>query len=899
MAARGINDLDFGSGSTLPGQAGGQTVPSFDDTFGTGSKVSSPGDVSIDTGTSGVTSGSNFSTGFGSRKKDLPTGGLVEPLDGSFKDADKSLNEASIAAENIDSKTTSAPSAPIEESKAVVTTSAPTIFAQPETKPIEESKAEVKQSAPTIFAQPETKPIEESKAEVKQSAPTIFAQPEVKPIQESKAEVKQSGTTAIFQNPLTGEFEEFDDLDKRAKREKQVNEQIVDEGRQREILDKANDLIEGTTKMILDLADPNTPDPIKTAQVNEMIAKFGPENQAAMDSMVLNLKQQGLDGSGAGNAMMLLMARGNRAQMSEMVGRLNTESAQRITDMNKWGAEFGLRMRSQINGEIQTEFQNQAGLFSLAVEAGDEVAMKEAAFNMGIPNLDTTKFQTLSDFETAQVISSFAHDLGIPSISGGLIKDATGLDIDTSGLTNPADKAAFEQRASFIESNISNPEAKKAAYAELAAQYPGAFGYGDDSEGAQAFVNGLDFSQSGAAATTQKEADAFWRTESIKDTPNMESVINAGDRFWESYDDGYIDNAFGNEINKISSLEDGAVVTAEILDAMSGFGVNSINDIDTREEKEAFMSLSKFNTLQGDVGGTSQQIFDDLMLETAGTDAERYFTDPKLEGVTKQWILDNVVIGNNFEIDEKTGQAIITGDALPPWDERSEQFTFMTWPRATWDAEGNKTEIYSGQEFRDDLDVGSVHNDPAAIAEDKALTDAYLKYEKESDDPLPWLDWYDESQGNTKEVFGPTGSSDIILDPNPGEKIDNLDRLKLHVVDKGLEPTEEEVLASLSPIDSLDNAKLFQDGSPSAGISDSIDEAGGWINYKGKALKYERSTGDVNYPEDRHPDDGPVSRVVHTFTNIDGETVGKDFDNWLEWNTEKNYWEEIEKPSWV
>tara|TARA_Y100000310_G_scaffold342490_1_gene445975 strand:- start:409 stop:3102 length:2694 start_codon:yes stop_codon:yes gene_type:complete len=739
MAARGINDLDFGSGSTLPGQAGGQTVPSFDDTFGTGSKVSSPGDVSIDTGTSGVTSGSNFSTGFGSRKKDLPTGGLVEPLDGSFKDADKSLNEASIAAENIDSKTTSAPSAPIEESKAVVTT-----------------------SAPTIFAQPETKPIEESKAEVKQSAPTIFAQPEVKPIQESKAEVKQSGTTAIFQNPLTGEFEEFDDLDKRAKREKQVNEQIVDEGRQREALDLANDFTESTAKFNLDLADPNTPDPVKTAQLNEMIAKFGPENQAAMDSMLVNLKQQGLDGQGAGNAMMLLMARGNRAQMSDMVGRLNTESAQRITDMNKWGAEFGLWMRSQINGEIQTEFQNQAGLFSLAVEAGDEVAMKEAAFNMGIPNLDTTKFQTLSDFETAQVISSFAHDLGIPSISGGLIKDATGLDIDTSGLTNPADKAAFEQRASFIESNISNPEAKKAAYAELAAQYPGAFGYGDDSEGAQAFVNGLDFSQSGAAATTQKEADAFWRTESIKDTPNMESVINAGDRFWESYDDGYIDNAFGNEINKISSLEDGAVVTAEILDAMSGFGVNSINDIDTREEKEAFMSLSKFKTIQGDVTGTTDQIFDNLMIETAkDPELNKFFTDEKLAGVTRRWILDNIVIGNNFEIDEKTGQAIITTDALPPWDERSEQFTFSTWPRATWDAEGNKTEIYSGQEFRDDLDVGSVHNDPAAIAEDKALTDAYLNDKKDHPD-MGWLEWYDETQGNTKQLekeFDPVDSA--------------------------------------------------------------------------------------------------------------------------------------------
>jgi hypothetical protein len=486
--------------------------------------------------------------------------------------------------------------------------------------------------------------------------------------------------------------------------------------------------------------------------------------------MVLNLKQQGLDGSGAGNAMMLLMARGNRAQMSEMVGRLNTESAQRITDMNKWGAEFGLRMRSQINNEIQTEFRNQAGLFSLAVEAGDEVAMKEAAFNMGIPNLDTAKFKTLSNFETAQIIASFAHDLGIPSISGGLIKDATGLDIDTSGLTNPADKAAFEQRAAFIESKISNPEAKKAAYLELAAQYPGAFGGFEDTEegraAAEAFVNSLDFSESGAAATTQKEADAFWRTESIKDTPNMEGIINAGDRFWESYDDGYIDNAFSNEITKVGSLvtpEGGVSGMDEILDAMSGFGVESIEDIDTREEKEAFMSLSKFNTLKGDVSGTTDQIFDDLMMETAkDPELNKFFTDEKLAGVTRRWILDNIVIGNNFEIDEKTGQAIITTDALPPWDERSNQFTFSTWPRATWDAEGNKTEIYSGQEFRDDLDVGSVHNDPAAIAEDKALTDAYLAQKKDNPD-MGWLEWYNATQGNTKQLekeFDPVSSAE-------------------------------------------------------------------------------------------------------------------------------------------
>ena len=719
MAVKALDDLDFGSGANLPGQAGGQTVPSFDDTFGTGSSVPAPGDVSID--------GAEFGGTSGRRSIDRPKS-FVKPFD----DATRSLDDASDAVEKLDLEEAAAPPVPQKEEGRDTGTYVGT------SNIVETPVKEEGRDTGTYVG-----------------TSNIVEAPVAKEQGINKSKVVVGETKAVFKNPLTGEMEEFDTQEKRSKREKQVNEQIVDEGRQREALDLANDFTESTAKFNLDLADPNTPDPIKTAQLNEMIAKFGPENQAAMDSMVLNLKQQGLDGSGAGNAMMLLMARGNRAQMSEMVGRLNTESAQRITDMNKWGAEFGLRMRSQINNEIQTEFRNQAGLFSLAVEAGDEAAMRDAAFNMGIPNLDTAKFKTLSDFETAQIIASFAHDLGIPSISGGLIKDATGLDIDTSGLTNPADKAAFEQRASFIESNISNPEAKKAAYAELAAQYPGAFGYGDDSEGAQAFVNGLDFSQSGAAATTQKEADAFWRTESIKDTPNMEGVINAGDRFWESYDDGYIDNAFSNEITKVGSLvtpEGGVSGMDEILDAMSGFGVESIEDIDTREEKEAFMSLSKFNTLKGDVSGTTDQIFDDLMMETAkDPELNKFFTDEKLAGVTRRWILDNIVIGNNFEIDEKTGQAIITTDALPPWDERSNQFTFSTWPRATWDAEGNKTEIYSGQEFRDDLDVGSVHNDPAAIAEDKALTDAYLAQKKDNPD-MGWLEWYDATQGNTKEL---------------------------------------------------------------------------------------------------------------------------------------------------
>ena len=739
MAARGINDLDldFGSGANLPGQAGGQTVTSFDDTFGTGSAPKAPGDFSIDGGSSGTSFDSGFDSGSGRRAKDIPKGGLVEPLDSSFTSANESLDAASLAVNKLDlgGATVAAPVKEEARNQNTVTSTSSIIAKEPPVK--EEAR---NQNTVT------------STSSIAKDAP-------VKEEGRNKAAVVVGETTAVFKNPLTGEMEEFDTQEKRIKREKQVNEQIVDEGRQREALDLANDFTESTAKFNLDLADPNTPDPIKTAQLNEMIAKFGPENQAAMDSMVLNLKQQGLDGSGAGNAMMLLMARGNRAQMSEMVGRLNTESAQRITDMNKWGAEFGLRMRSQINNEIQTEFQNQAGLFSLAVEAGDEVAMKEAAFNMGIPNIDTAKFKTLSDFDTAQIIASFAHDLGIPSISGGLIKDATGLDIDTSGLTNPADKAAFEQRAAFIESKISNPEAKKAAYLELAAQYPGAFGGFEDTEegraAAEAFVNSLDFSESGAAAQTQKEAIDLWRAESIIDNPNMEGIINAGDRFWESYDEGYIDNAFSNEITKVGSLvtpEGGVSRMDEILDAMSGFGVESIEDIDTREEKEAFMSLSKFNTLKGDVTGTTDQIFDNLMMETAkDPELNKFFTDEKLAGVTRRWILDNIVIGNNFEFDDD-GNVIITTDALPPWDERSRQYTFYTWPRATWDAEGNKTEIYSGQEFRDDLGLDGVHNTKEAIAEDQALTAAYENYEGTTEDPLPYREWYNATQGNTKEL---------------------------------------------------------------------------------------------------------------------------------------------------
>ena len=563
-----------------------------------------------------------------------------------------------------------------------------------------------------------------------------------------------TGEEFFLTNPLTGEQETFEDSSKRDKRKKELSEKQTEIAETDTLNKISQDFIATSNEFLSNLQNPDTPDPIKTAQTNEFITAFGPRNQALTDNMILNLKQNNQAGSGAGNALLFNMARGNAAEMSNIKARLNTESAQRIFNANKYGMEKGLEIRNNINREKQQKLSNDSVLMATAIEAGDFDNVRRIAEDIGLTGFDTAKLETMNDIELAKFVSSSLTDLGFKPEAVKQFSNITGIELDPNDIAvlDEATQKIIETRMNSIEA-IKDPEQRKVAMTKLAQEYPEAFGFPGDPVNAVAMVGGMDFTNPEANAQAQSDVDKFWQAEAVKDAPNLNGVITTGKSFWTQYNDASIDSQYGNAVSKFEDMD--ADAQAQALEGMEQFGVESVDDIDTREEKEGFLSLAKFNNKKKNVSAISTELFENLGQVVSGTDMESWFdgTDPTKEAVAREWIAD-IMIGGNYSTDSNGNIVPNLQDIAKPWEENASQFEFMTWPRKYGDdgellPEGSQ---YSGKEFRDDLGADSIQNDPGSIAEDEELTRKYLQYRKENPNELNWLEWYDETKGGSQSV---------------------------------------------------------------------------------------------------------------------------------------------------
>jgi len=531
----------------------------------------------------------------------------------------------------------------------------------------------------------------------------------------------------------------------------------------------SDDFITSSSKFFQDLQDPNIPDPVKTAQMNELITSFGPKNQAATDSMLLQLKQQGKEGSGSGNALLFNMARGSNSDFSNIAARMNTESALRIFDANKYGMEKGIQLRQQLNNEQKEKFSQDGLLFAAAVEAGDFDEVSRIAAELGLQDLDTRKLEAMSDLELANFTARSLTDLGFIPEGVRQFSGITGIELDPGDIAvlDPAKQSLIENRQDAI-AKMTDPEEIALAMEELAREFPEAFGFSGDPDAAANFVNNIDYTNVEGTANSQKAATDFWQTEAVKSSPDIGGVITVGKKYYESYTDASIDSMYNNVEAKFATLD--AEEQQAALEGMDQFGVDSIDDIDTREEKEAFLSINQFNNKKKNVHAIGEQMFIDMGKNTYGTSMQSWFdgSDPLKTPIAKEWIA-NVMIGGKWTKDEFGNILPDISAITPPWEENSDQFNFFTWPRL-YDENGNELpegDQYSGKEFRSDLDNDSVHNDSQSIGEDDALTRKFKQFQKDDPDSgLTWLEWYDESKGGTSEIgkkFDPLTASEDAL----------------------------------------------------------------------------------------------------------------------------------------
>ena len=98
-------------------------------------------------------------------------------------------------------------------------------------------------------------------------------------------------------------------------------------------------------------------DPIAELAFNQTLNRLGPIWEAQNADLILKLKQQGISGTNAGNAWLANMAQSQGFQVSDIVDKINYQSAVRMEEWNRYGPEranqiVGNRLNRRIDNMI-------------------------------------------------------------------------------------------------------------------------------------------------------------------------------------------------------------------------------------------------------------------------------------------------------------------------------------------------------------------------------------------------------------------------------------------------------------------------------------------------------------------------------------------------------------------
>lgn len=709
------------------------------------------------------------------------------------------------------------------------------------------------------------------------TVPMVLEEPEVAK-EAGFIGVDKGGEQKIFDTPAQADKSKTDLASREAAEQKQKEIEQERTG----LFEDASDLTKQSLSFISEVADPNTPDPVYERQLNQFISAIGPQNLQLTNALNFQIKQQGLEGQPAGTAMLFMMARNQGKQFSQIIAGLNTESAQRILDMNILGVDLGLRVRQQINAERQVEFQNLGQLFSTFAELGDTAGM-ETVFSImsgGLP-LDTEAFAREFEIDRITAEATLAQTLGVYLPTKNLIQQAfPQVEFDESAwlMADPARQTAFESQMALAE-QILDPEQRKAEILRIAREFPEMFGY-DNPEDAAAAVGLIDFTNTTAVTNKKIGIEDEMRLLAIQTEPNFDIVLALGSQLFENDTSAQISIKFDGAVNILDPDK-----TQEILDALSlTTGITSLADIDTDEERRDFLAMKRFFDIRKDAGGvTTDQLMDQMRKEIGeNSDLTKWFSEEPFTQITRDWI-SQVIIGGNFTRDETTGQITVDFEKIvPPWNDAARnQSLYLSWPMM-YDPDGNLLpdgDRYAGDEPLADINKDGVINSADISAMSEALTSAWDTFKKANPDTT-WLEWYHGTKGNTSKFSSENVDAAITAGVLTEEEIGKreptteLDReesrqvlINLISAGKEAEITNENIINSFisTPQANIPLGKEEVDD-----FVKNNSDTSAWINIEGTAFKVISGGNIIPNPKD------PTGTIVElTFLNdIEGRELG-------------------------
>jgi hypothetical protein len=436
-------------------------------------------------------------------------------------------------------------------------------------------------------------------------------------------------------------------------------------------------------------------DPVAAQELNSLVMTQGPRNQAMMQSLAMRLRQSGLDGQGAGNALMATLSAGNEYNNGVLMSQIGERSAQRLMDMTKWGADKAFQLWEK------RETQKREDLKTM--------------LNLG-------------QFDGAR----------------GLWDDIfPGIPLDTSALqaASPVRKESITARMKGEHQLIAqgNAEGAKAAMLQLAQEMPEMFGYADAAS-AVAAMQGLDFSTEGFLAKGDNLRAVQTRARESALSGDVASLGAAVDQ------ELALKGAAATEAIAKAALAGGNL--EEINAALEAAGLAPVASMD-----EALLlpkaTLAKAVEMARYAKDSRENAVDVLYKDFTRLQPA-IAMDPNASRAAKAWIAANV-----YQLASNPDGTVNIGSAasIQPWAESAPTaHYFLDWPTAAFGEDGAVTDIaYNGMNPYDDQNPAGDLTTPKGV-EDARLDREWWKYvmNTAADKRLTMQEWYYATAGGSK-----------------------------------------------------------------------------------------------------------------------------------------------------
>lgn len=536
---------------------------------------------------------------------------------------------------------------------------------------------------------------------------------------------------------------------------------------QQDLVESQKSSYDKFAQFFADLADPTKSDPVKDASFNYYISTVGRNNASQINDLTMKLKQSGVDtnGPGAGMAMLMALSRDQNANLSDVVGKLNVESANRLIEANKYGLEnfykkekHDAEMKAMNFNQTAKEIEYRANV--LQTENPEDYTDLFARMNLP-DNFSSSNFiqsiKSANAADRADAFKSLSADYkGIADTIDTMIPGLPFDPVDLSKLNTEDQGSVFSELTKIDKLLQNNDKAgAKELLLDLQRRYPGVFdsdytNWDPDVADVQGANNSYKYHMGELADRVFTAGDS----EMAK-----ESNIDYAAQFLVKEDK--VDSQF-DALSKASDYQ------KQEIAKMAGF--DSFEEIDTFDEKKRVLAAEMVRSINYNTDQV--QLHMDNMLKN----------DPNL----KAWVLESpensdamrmyvdTLLRGEGTIDANGNYVIDPSKLVPPTNINSDKaYMVMDWPfafdengkfiqQSDW---GSNPSVYTGNNLiGENVNYQTYGKD--ATSWDKyqdEVTKQWKIYKESMGGELNRMEWFQKSEGGTKSVSVSKDEKPLVL----------------------------------------------------------------------------------------------------------------------------------------